>query len=79
MIRDSHCCRLCDAPATVADHILAVAEGGSHDLDNGQALCAPCHDIKTRAEQARGRARAQQNPRPSSHLVRPTGKHPGML
>ena len=75
--RDHHQCTTCGAPATTADHVLPVAEGGTHDEDNGQALCDPCHDAKTRAEQARGRARRTQQL--DGRLTRPAGKHPGEL
>lgn len=58
-------CRLClsagkTVPATVADHIVPIAEGGTHAQDNLQPLCKRCHDaIKTPADvAARGRAAA---------------------
>lgn len=48
-------CRQCGAPATEADHITPVSRGGNNNPNtNGQGLCKPCHDAKTRAE---GRAR----------------------
>lgn len=75
--RDNHTCVRCGAPATIADHIIPRAEGGSDDVDNGQALCDPCHTVKTKAEQARGRAR--RNDRITGRLTRPTSKHPGLL
>jgi len=37
------------------DHIVPLVDGGSHDLDNLQTLCTPCH-IKKTAEEARLRA-----------------------
>ena len=39
-----------------ADHIIALKEGGSTDLDNVQTLCQPCHKDKT-GEQASRRAK----------------------
>lgn len=60
----------CASPSTIADHIVPKAEGGSDQETNGQGLCAPCHDEKTRAEAARGRARRSRK-RPT------TTKHPG--
>lgn len=42
--------------------------------DNLQAVCPPCHGLKTGAEQARGRARAQAA-RPKQ---RPKPTHPGL-
>ena len=67
---DEHGTR-CTNPATVADHIVPHAEGGTDDPTNGQALCDPHHNTKTRAEQARGRAR--RNPK------RRTEPHPATL
>ena len=66
----------CPAPATVADHIVPHAEGGPDTLANGQALCDPHHDAKTRTEQARGRARrsARRAPEPHPATLR---DHPG--
>ena len=50
-------CRRCGARATEADHIVPVSRGGTNDPEaNGQGLCRPCHDAKTRAE---GRDRPQ--------------------
>jgi len=37
------------------DHVVPLVDGGSHDLDNLQTLCTPCHRAKT-AEEARARA-----------------------
>lgn len=58
-------CRLCLAggktvPATVVDHIVPLAEGGTHESGNLQPLCKRCHDaIKTPADvAARKRAEA---------------------
>lgn len=39
-------------PATVPDHIIPLAFGGTDDDDNIQCLCDPCHLIKTAAEGA---------------------------
>lgn len=47
-------CVACGAVAVDADHMLALCLGGTGDLDNGRALCKPCHDIET-AKQARAR------------------------
>ena len=56
--RDDHTCQRCGAPATEADHIVprSVAPHLELDVDNGQALCSPCHKIKTRAEANAARA-----------------------
>ena len=34
-------------PATVADHVVPLARGGSWDLSNGMGMCGPCHNFKT--------------------------------
>jgi 5-methylcytosine-specific restriction enzyme A len=57
-------CRLClsagrTVSATVVDHIIPLAEGGTHDTANLQPLCKRCHDaIKTPADVA-ARKRAE--------------------
>lgn len=50
-------CRLCQqknpprvTAATIADHIIPRAKGGTGDLSNLQPVCAECHDRKTRAD-----------------------------
>jgi len=39
-------CVYCGGKATEADHIIPLALGGSHDLDNLQATCGPCNRSK---------------------------------
>lgn len=59
--RCGHCRELLDAAFEV-DHVLALADGGSDDLDsNAEALCRRCHGAKTLRESAARLARA---PRP---------------
>ncbi len=72
--RDAGICHVCRQPgAAEVDHILPVAEGGSHHLDNLAAIHAdPCHRHKTRTEIARGQAR-----RPKAR--RDPELHPGLL
>ncbi|MBW2274640.1 MAG: HNH endonuclease [Deltaproteobacteria bacterium] len=42
------------------DHIVPLIDGGSHDLENLQTLCTPCH-VKKTSEEARLRsARAKE-------------------
>jgi 5-methylcytosine-specific restriction protein A len=39
------------------DHIINIAQGGNDDDANLQALCVPCHKLKTAEESARGAGR----------------------
>lgn len=47
--------------ATIRDHRIPLAEGGADDPSNEQSICGPCHDLKTKAETARGVRRAWGN------------------
>jgi 5-methylcytosine-specific restriction protein A len=51
--------------ATIRDHILPLAEGGTEDSFNIQALCATCHTRKTNRESQRGQARARMGGYPN--------------
>lgn len=58
LLRHSPLCVICLAAgrykaATVIDHKVPRIEGGSDDESNLQALCGPCHKVKTAAEAAR--------------------------
>lgn len=66
-------CNGCDRSdvALTLDHIVPLAEGGTHTLSNAQWLCHPCHDRKTAAERARGQARRSAK--------RPAETHPMLL
>lgn len=57
--RDRFVCHVCGGEgANQADHVIPLAEGGAHHVDNGAAIHdTPCHDNKTREEAARGYAR----------------------
>lgn len=44
--RDNYICHYCGAPATVVDHVKAVARGGKSSLDNLVAACSPCNSAK---------------------------------
>ena len=60
LARDGKLCQPCKAAgrltlATQVDHIVPKAEGGTDEEDNLQAICAPCHDAKSRTEATRGR------------------------
>lgn len=55
-------CRACVqqgrvAAATVADHVIPLAEGGRDNEANLQPLCRFCSDAKTQAEAIRGKGR----------------------
>lgn len=57
--RDKHLCQPClrndrVTPATEVDHRLAKHLGGTDDDANLEAICNPCHKVKTARE---GRAR----------------------
>jgi 5-methylcytosine-specific restriction endonuclease McrA len=73
--RDPLCCIAgprCTRTTTEVDHIVPVHLGGTHDLDNLQGVCRPCHAAKTQAEAAAARAAA---PRPQR--ARAVEPHPG--
>lgn len=48
-----------DVRAVQRDHIVSLEEGGADDDANTQGLCGPCHEMKSKAEAARGRRRAR--------------------
>jgi 5-methylcytosine-specific restriction protein A len=55
-------CRICAAKgftrvATIRDHIIPLAEGGTDAEKNVQPLCTECSDQKTRQEARRGMRR----------------------
>lgn len=74
MDRDNWQCQIkgpnCLGVATEADHRINHASGGSDDASNGQAVCKPCHDAKTRQERFRGQEKRSRK--------RPKMQHPGM-
>lgn len=71
---DNHCAQCGDNQCRLwLDHIVPAAEGGTDTIDNAQWLCTPCHDLKTKAEAARGRARHNARGKAS------TEHHPGLL
>ena len=53
-LRHHPLCVECGAPATDVDHIVPIAEGGSHKWENLQALCHRHHSGKTMRESVRG-------------------------
>jgi hypothetical protein len=80
-------CHVCGhGDSDQVDHLVNVARGGSHDVDNlapihgtayGTNPCPTCsrhcHQEKTRAEQQAGRATSNRNRK------RPTEQHPGRI
>jgi len=51
------------------DHIVPLIDGGSHDDENLQTLCTPCHVKKTAAE---ARGRSARNPLNACETSAPT-------
>lgn len=54
LLAEQPICAICGtAPATIADHIVSIANGGPvHSMANLQGLCPPCH--RTKSLQERG-------------------------
>ena len=54
LIRDNYTCRVCGLTIKdlEVDHIVNVAQGGTDDDGNLQAICVPCHKAKTARESA---------------------------
>ena len=60
-LRHHPLCVMCDAhgvatPATLVDHIVPLADGGTHAVDNLQSLCVQCHARKTGQDVRKRRA-----------------------
>nr|WP_300312778.1 HNH endonuclease [Halomonas sp.] len=58
--RDKGLCQPCwragrVTPATEVDHIVNLASGGDGSDANLEAICEPCHQVKTLSEARRGR------------------------
>jgi len=53
LLRDGPGCNHCRRPLPLekrqvhVDHIVPLAKGGTHELQNLQVLCARCHSVKT--------------------------------
>jgi len=59
-----HCAQLGKRTlATIRDHIIPLAEGGTEDESNEQPLCLDCSDAKTEDESRRGVARTAMSDR----------------
>lgn len=61
----------CIGEATTVDHIVPVAQGGTHHPDNLAAACVPCHDAKTEQERRSGLGAKQPD--------LPREPHPGVI
>lgn len=72
LARDRHTCRTCGDTATEVDHIINLAQGGTHDPVNLQALCTPCHRAKTETEALTARKAAW------AARYHPRETHPGI-
>jgi 5-methylcytosine-specific restriction endonuclease McrA len=46
LARDKGQCHWCGGMATTADHVVALAEGGTHDLANLVAACRRCNSSR---------------------------------
>lgn len=59
LVRDQYTCQSCGTVTLdlEVDHIINIAQGGNDDDTNLQALCVPCHKLKTAEESARGAGR----------------------
>jgi 5-methylcytosine-specific restriction protein A len=62
MKRDNYLCQSClrvnrVTEAKEVDHISNLAQGGTDDPGNLEAICVPCHKVKTASEACRGHSR----------------------
>lgn len=72
MTRDGGICYRCGQPgADQCDHVVAVADGGSHELDNLAAAHGACVRDKN--------IREAQRHRWKHRMKRPAEKHPGLI
>ena len=69
--RDEHTCIIqgptCTHEATEVDHVINKAAGGTDNLDNLRAVCAPCHNTITKQQAAQGRQRRSNKRTPLKH------------
>ncbi|MFE9580548.1 HNH endonuclease [Nocardia sp. NPDC006044] len=65
--RDRRTCQQCGRSGWQIDRIINVAAGGTDDDTNLHVLCDSCHDAKTQAEAAAGRAKVSRNREPEPH------------
>ena len=79
--RDGGACQLgyegCTWHATIVDHIVALASGGTADPENLQAVCVHCHDVKTEAHRLAAIKASAARRYARRHL--PVKPHPGEM
>ena len=70
--RQKHRCALCKKPLTIGryhiDHKKPLADGGTNDPRNLQALCPDCHDEKSKRDSAK-RAKAKRREKENDPLA----------
>jgi 5-methylcytosine-specific restriction enzyme A len=75
LARNGGRCVRCNAPATIADHIVNLAVSGKDDRlvsdAEMQGLCGACHDAKTSRESRTNRVSRQRAPEPHPGEVVP--------
>src|SRR3989338_6539043 len=74
--RCARCKKPLDMRATHFDHIKEVYKGGKSKIDNLQALCANCHNVKTHEEKLKKvENRRETNSSKNNYFINPlTGK-----
>ena len=61
VLREEPTCRICGAPSSDVDHIVAVADGGGmYDRANLRSLCADCHKRHTSEQNAQRRRKSDE-------------------
>jgi 5-methylcytosine-specific restriction endonuclease McrA len=77
--RDGGVCQLgydgCTWHATIVDHVVPLASGGTADPENLQAVCRSCHERKSEAERLAAVKAAAARRYARRHL--PVKPHPG--
>lgn len=58
--RCAHCAVKITEGRFQADHVIRWSDGGRTELDNLQALCLPCHAVKTRTVDTPGAAKTKR-------------------
>ncbi|WP_280454124.1 HNH endonuclease [Nocardia brasiliensis] len=65
--RDKRTCQKCGRSGWEVDHITPISAGGTDEDSNLCVLCRSCHQAKTQAEAAAGRAKHSRNREPEPH------------